>query len=104
MVGIINRLGVRAELNDLDFGDAAFEGRSPAGMIAVGIERKTLHDLVRCIDDARLSGHQLIGMKQMYTVRAVIIEGHWKPHDPEGWLMEGYNGGTTWAYCRPGGQ
>lgn len=104
MVGIINRLGVHAELSDLDYGDAAFEGRSPIGTIAVGIERKTLHDLIKSIDDARLSGHQLIGMKQMYTVRAVIVEGHWKAHDPDGWLMEGFNSGTSWGYCRPGGQ
>jgi ERCC4-type nuclease len=104
MVDTIKRLGVHSELSDLAFGDAAFEGRGPLGTISVGIERKTLHDILHCIDDARLSGHQLVGMRQMYTVRVVLLEGFWKPHDPEGWLMEGFNGGTSWAYCRYGSQ
>jgi ERCC4-type nuclease len=104
LVEHIKEFGVHAEIGDLEFGDFAFEGRGPLGSIMVGIERKSLHDMLRCIDDARLSGHQLIGMKQMYTVRVVILEGHWKYHNPEGWLMEGFNGGTSWGYCRPGGQ
>lgn len=103
MVDIIKRLGVPAELNDLQYGDAAFEGRGPEGTIAVGIERKALHDLLHCIDNAKLSGHQLIGMKHMYAVRVVLVEGHFKPHE-QGWLMEGFNGGTSWGYCKPGGQ
>lgn len=100
MVDTIKRLGVHAELSDLAFGDAAFEGRGPLGSITVGIERKTLHDLLNCIDDARLSGHQLIGMKQVYDVRVLLLEGHWRPHDPEGWLMEGFNSGTSWGHSR----
>lgn len=104
MVDTIKRIGVPCELSDLSFGDAAFEGRGPLGTISVGIERKTLHDLLNCIDDARLSGHQLIGMKQMYTVRVLLLEGHWKAHDGEGWLMEGFNAGTSWGYCRYGSQ
>lgn len=100
LVDLIKRIGVHAELSDLQFGDFAFEGRGPLGTISVGIERKTLHDMLNCIDDARLAGHQLVGMKQMYTVRVVLLEGHWKPHDGEGFLMEGFNGGTSWGYCR----
>lgn len=100
MVRLIQQIGVPAELSDLAFGDAAFEGKGPEGTIAVGIERKTLHDLLNCIDDARLSGHQLVGMKRMYQVRVVLIEGHWRPHDPDGWLMEGFNSGTSWGHCR----
>jgi ERCC4-type nuclease len=100
MVNIINRLGVKAEISDLPFGDVCFEGRGPKGSITIGIERKTLHDMLNCIDDARLAGHQVIGMKDLYDVRIVLLEGHWKAHDPEGWLMEGFNGGTSWGHCR----
>lgn len=96
----IKRIGVPVEVGDLPFGDAAFEGRGPNGTISVGIERKGLHDILNCIDDARLSGHQLIGLKQMYNVRVLMVEGYWKPHDNMGLLMEGYNGGTTWGFCR----
>lgn len=96
----IKVLGVPVDKGDLQYGDAMFEGKGPNGFISVGIERKRLHDVLNCIDDARLSGHQLIGLKQMYTVRVLNIEGHWKPHEPQGVLMEGFNGGTTWGYCQ----
>lgn len=100
MVGHLKQMGIPTELSDLQYADAAFEGRGPEGTIAIGVERKTLHDLLNCIDDGRLSGHQLIGMKNMYDIRVVIVEGHWKPHEPQGILMEGFNGGTSWGYCR----
>lgn len=102
MINAINRIGVKAEQADLQYGDAMFEGRGPLGTIAVGIERKSLHDMLTCIDDARYSAHQRIGMKQMYTVSALMVEGHWKPHDPQGLLMEGFHGGASWGYCSHG--
>lgn len=104
MVDCLTRLGVRAELGDLAFGDIAFEGLGPDGPIYIGIERKTLHDMLNCIQNATLSGHQLIGMQQMYDVRVVLLEGYWRPHDPEGWLMEGYRGGTSWGQLRSRGR
>lgn len=103
LVSLISKLGVPCELSDLQFGDVAFEGRGPEGTVAIGIERKTLHDMLHCIDDARLSGHQLVGMRDLYHVRVVLLEGHWRAHE-EGWLMEGFHGGTTWGFCKPGGK
>lgn len=98
MVDTLTRLGLKAELSDLPFGDVAFEGRGPDGPVMVGIERKTLRDMLHCIDDARLAGHQLIGMRHIYDVRVVMLEGMWKPHDPQGWLMEGFHGGSSWGH------
>lgn len=100
LVRHLKSLGVAAEASDLPFGDAAFEGKGPDGPIAVGIERKSLHDMLNCIDDARYTGHQRIGMKQLYTVSVLLIEGHWKPHEPQGLMMEGFSGGISWGYCR----
>lgn len=96
----IQQLKVPVEKGDLQFGDAAFEGRGPHGTISIGIERKALHDMLTCIDDARYSGFQRVGMKQMYTISVLMLEGHWKPHDGMGILMEGFNGGTTWGFCK----
>jgi ERCC4-type nuclease len=96
----IQRIGVRVEKADLLYGDAAFEGRGPLGTISVGIERKRIANMLGCIDDAQYSAHQRVGMKQMYTVSALIIEGHWKPHDPDGILMEGFNGGISWGFSK----
>lgn len=104
LLPILKRLGVPCEMTTLEFGDACFEGRGPEGTICVGIERKNLHDMLNSIEDNRYSGHQRIGMKQMYQVSVLMIEGHWKPHDPQGVLMEGFSGGSAWGYCRPRGQ
>jgi ERCC4-type nuclease len=97
IVDHLAKLGVKAEKADLQFGDFAFEGNGPDGTISIGVERKTLHDLLNCIDDARYAGHQRVGMKQMYTISYLLVEGHWRAHDPSGILMEGFNAGTTWG-------
>jgi ERCC4-type nuclease len=85
---------------ELPFADACFEGKGPDGNITIGVERKTLHDMLHCIDDSRYGGYQRIGMKQMYTISVLMIEGHWKPHDANGLLMEGFNGGINFGYCK----
>jgi ERCC4-type nuclease len=101
---LIKNQGIQAELTVLPYGDAGFEGRGPEGSVYIGIERKALHDMLACIDDARYSGHQRIGMKAMYDISVLMIEGHWKPHSENGMLMEGYTGGMNYGYCRPGGR
>lgn len=91
---------VPVEATDLPYGDAAFEGSGPDGIMAVGIERKKLHDMLACIDDSRYSAHQRLGMSQLYRVSFLVIEGYWRPHDPGGMLMEGYSGGMSWGYAK----
>lgn len=100
LLPIIQRIGVKAELTSLPFGDFCLEGKGPNGSLQVGIERKTLHDMMTCIDDARYAGHQRPGMRQLYDVSLLIVEGHWKPHEPQGVLMEGFHGGMSWGYFR----
>lgn len=96
----LHRLNARAEASSLEFGDICFEGKGPQGSMAIGIERKTLHDMLNCIEDARFSAHQMPGMKSLYHISILLLEGHWKPHDPDGFLMEGFNGGVSWGYCK----
>ena len=100
LCAIINRLGICCEKGKLEFADAAFEGNGPHGKILIGIERKTLHDMLNCIDDARYAAHQKVGMRQMYGQSFLLLEGQWKPYDPDGWLMEGFQGGVSWGLCR----
>lgn len=95
----ITRIGVQAELSGLQFGDFAFEGKGPKGSILIGVERKTLHDMLHCIDDSRYSAHQRPGMLAMYQKSYLILEGYWKPHE-NGTLMEGFEGGTKWGACK----
>jgi len=96
----IRMAGVSAELAPLEYGDACFDGNGKDGTISVGVERKTLHDMLHCIDDSRYSAHQLPGMKQMYGLSILLIEGHWRPHDQDGSLMEGFRDGQSWGPCR----
>lgn len=95
----ITRIGVKADVCPLAAGDFCFEGNGPEGTIGVGIERKTLHDMLNCIDDGHLTS-QLVKLKNAFNLRVIILEGHWKPHDQTGLLMEGFSGGTSWGYCK----
>lgn len=104
IINHIKALGVSCQQADLEYGDAAFEGNGPLGSIAIGIERKALHDMLNCIDDSRYSAHQRLGMGLMYKVSCLMVEGHWKPHDGNGMLMEGFSNGTAWGYNRHWGK
>lgn len=100
LLPIIKRIGEEAQLANLPYGDFVFEGNGPKGVMTIGIERKTLHDMLHCIDDARFAGFQAHGMRTMCQVRILIVEGHFKPHDNEGYLMEGFKGGSVYGPCR----
>ena len=79
---------VKAEKSQLPFGDAAMEGNGPKGRINIGVERKRLGDILQCIDDARYSAVQKVGMKAFYDVSLLMVEGVWKPDSYTGYLME----------------
>lgn len=98
----IRRQNIKVEDTYLPFADAAIEIHGPDGIALVGVERKRLHDMLNCVEDARYNA-QRIGMKNEYPVSVLMIEGHWKPHDPDGFLMEGFNGGMTWGHMKPKG-
>jgi len=78
----IMAIGVPCEISRLEFGDFAFEGNGPRGRIAIGIERKTLHDMLNCIDDSRYAAHQRPGMNSTYDKNFLILEGNWGPGAP----------------------
>lgn len=84
----VQRVGINAELAQLEYGDATFEGNGPEGRVGVGVERKTLSDILNCVDDSRYSAHQRPGMLAMYQTSVLIIEGVWKPDIDAGYLME----------------
>lgn len=98
---IIRKLGVPCEDLSLPYGDAYFEGNGPTGPIAIGIERKTLHDLLQCIEDARYV-QQRAGMLKMYSrgCTYLMVEGLYAPGDGNGYdgqAMIGYRRGQAWG-------
>jgi ERCC4-type nuclease len=82
------KIGTKVELTSLEYGDFCFEGNGPNGKVCIGVERKTVGDLLNCVDDARYSAHQLPGMNSMYNKSILIVEGVWKPDTVTGYLME----------------
>lgn len=85
----LKKAGLPVELADpqLPFGDVYFVGRGTNGSgINIGIEHKSVNDLVNSLQTARLQGHQLIGMRADYDLCWLIIEG--KPmRDRQGHLV-----------------
>lgn len=97
--------GLTADTCLLDSADIMFEGNGPKGRCGIGIERKSLHDMLNCIDTGRYA-EQARRMRLQYGVSILIVEGCWKSHE-DGWLMEGWmrtDGRVSWGYCRPGGK
>jgi ERCC4-type nuclease len=98
---LIRKCGVKAEVAELPFGDFCFDGQGPDGRsVCIGVERKTLHDMLACIGDHRYAAHQLPGMRSLYDTSILIVEGSWRPHE-DGFLMELFRG-TSWGYCQQG--
>src|SRR6266853_2289676 len=79
---------IPVEETNLEFGDVCFEGNGSEGRIAIGIERKTLQDILNCIQDARYID-QRRGMLNLYQKSFLLIEGRWQPNYKDGTLMEG---------------
>lgn len=89
--------------HQIEYGDAAFEGNGPEGRILIGVERKTLSDLMNCIEDARYSDKQKQGMKKMYKKSYLMVEGEWGPstgNGDKGLLMEKKYGKWSYFYYR----
>jgi ERCC4-type nuclease len=67
-----------AKLAHLEYGDISFSGRGPEDAIwSIGIERKTLWDLKASSMSGRLAGHQLPGMRNVYNVAYLLVEGQY---------------------------
>jgi len=74
---VVNEKG--EAVDDLEFADCAFVGNGPGGRPwQVGIEVKTIDDVVQCIHSGRFAGHQLIGLMRDYDEAWLCIEGMWR--------------------------
>lgn len=70
-----------AKLGRLQFGDASFVGKGMDDIpVMVGVERKTLPDLVGSMESGRLSGHQLPGLLSSFNTVYLIVEGMARAH------------------------
>lgn len=79
--------GLPVTLCAIAFGDVSFCGVGPEGVpVTVGVEVKTIHDVLQCVTDGRFAGHQLPGLVQKYEQPWLLIEGLWRPNAQSGVL------------------
>jgi ERCC4-type nuclease len=89
----------------LPFADFAMTGHGPAGPLRIGIERKTLGDLVGSLLKNRLFGHQIPGLLAEYDLIWVVVEGVWRPGADDTIEVMGYDHRTRkrgWGASRYG--
>lgn len=95
-----------AEEGRLEFGDASLTGEGPDGdPVGVGVEIKTVGDVLKCITDGRFSGHQLPGLVNSYQVVYLLIEGRWRRDFKSGMLqmnVASRRGGPFWMNASVG--
>lgn len=78
-------------ITKLDYGDFAIlaaNGPNGPGTIDVGIERKTIRDMLQCIRTSRFSGHQLPGLLSTYEITWLVVEGNYRADVATGVLQE----------------
>ena len=80
LVDHLSRFGLPLSVVRLEYGDLAIQ--SSEGLL-IGYERKRLTDLIACMQDGRLSGHQLKGMWGLYDRVELIVEGVWRPGETD---------------------
>ena len=78
LIPYLSPYDIEFQTAQLEFGDIAFMANGKDGAVTVGIELKTIHDLVASIRSKRLSGHQLPGMCETYDVLYLCVQGVWR--------------------------
>lgn len=75
----LKALCLPVKIKQMRYGDISFFGNGPSGRVRVGVEFKTLSDLLTCIVDKRLASHQLPGLVKTYPYRYLLVEGSITP-------------------------
>lgn len=88
---------VPVELTTLQYGDCCFVGHAAQGDVLIGIERKTIRDLIQSMTTGRLSGHQLPGLVEHFAYRWLLIEGRYR-ESPDGFVELPWK--TGWEVVR----
>jgi hypothetical protein len=81
LFSLLSRYDVPVATQDLESGDCIFSGYGPSGRVMIGIERKTLSDLINVMQTRRLSGvgGQIPRMWDSYDFCFLTVEGMWRP-------------------------
>lgn len=87
----LRTMGVPAEIRRLKYADASFHGHGPHGGVLVGVERKTVSEIVgeSFGNSRRFARRQLPGLLARYDYVWLIVEGYTKIDPSSGMLMAG---------------
>jgi ERCC4-type nuclease len=101
LLPLLRQMGVQADLGGYIAADFQFEGHGekPLEPIIVGVERKTVQDMIGSIRERRLLGAQLPEMARAYQVVEIIMEGTWRRNRDTG-LVEVPTGAGKWVVAR----
>lgn len=80
----------------LPFADVCWSGHGPQGPVSVGVERKRIDDLLQSMTSGRLSGHQVIGLRENYDYIYLLVEGMWRPDQHTG-ILQKFRGSGRWS-------
>lgn len=90
-----------AELARLNFGDVLIAGNGPKGSVAVGIEVKSIWDLVSSAANGRLMDTQITGMLGDYSHCWLLVYGSWRAGRKDG-LLHIQRGKDRWEMFKLG--
>ena len=97
---LIDKFPGECEAVTLEFGDIMFSGNGPDGDWLIGIEYKSLEDIVGCIKSGRFTGTQLPGMMTVYDICFLLVEGIPRPDRQSGQLVR-YRGKAIYGLGLP---
>lgn len=87
LLPMLRKVGLPCELGTLAFGDVSFIGLGPEGCpVPVGVEVKSIRDVLSCMTDGRFAGHQLPGLVASYQQIWLLMEGQWRMGPTSGLL------------------
>lgn len=99
----VPKYGLESRITELAIGDCQFSGNGEDGWCTVGCERKKLGDLVQSMKYRRLSGDQLMKLREAYDYIFLFVEGLWRPNF-SGDIETSSNNGKFWYTYRHGGR
>lgn len=82
-------LDTLGELTTLASGDVCFSGNGDTGPLLVGVEVKSIFDLMTSLQDGRLRATQLPSLAAAYDVRYLLYYGHTRANPDSGALQVG---------------
>ena len=95
LVPLLKKRRLPVKATRLDFGDVAWEGHGPKGGCKVGIEYKTVRDVLSSMTSGRYAGHQLPGMIRQYDYVYLLVWGMVR-EDYESGLLQEYGKFDKW--------